>query len=121
MYASKQAGEKSVLLEGDLLIGIGRRVGVGLGAGCLACVAVRAIALREELKVAPVKDEVDSGFAVVADPRFWLFKAAFDVDGIALFDVLGDDFRGVAEEFGFVPHRTVGPILTGAGAVVSTD
>jgi len=38
-----------------------------------------------------------------------------------LFDVLGDDFRGVAEEFRSVPHRAVGPILTGAAAVVSTD
>jgi len=92
-----------------------------LDTGRLACIVVRAIAPREELKVAPVKDEVDSGLAVVANPGFRFFKTPFDVDRIALFHVLGDDFRGVTEKFGSVPYRVVGAILTGADAVVSTD
>ena len=76
--------------------------------------------LRKELKLALVEVEVQSGLTVLALPQFRP-EAAFNVDGIAFLEVLGDCFCGVAEEVGFVPDRNFFRIFTGAGDFVRAD
>lgn len=148
MYASNQVGGKQVLLlcpayttiavsrqlgdpfdgiaqhvfvvsERDVAVGKIGRFRAGLDRDHLLCI-VGPVTFWNELKLAAIEVEVESGLAVVADPDFRL-ETAFDDDWIALLDVLGDDFCGVAEEVGFVPDRRVFLILTGAAFVVRAD
>jgi hypothetical protein len=81
---------------------------------------VVSTALGKELKLALVEVQVQSGLAVVALPQFRP-KAAFNVDGIAFLEVLGDCFRGAAEEVGFVPDWNFNAIFTGAGDFIRAD
>lgn len=109
-----------VVSERDVAVGKIGRFRAGLDRGHLLCIVVSAVTFRNELKLAAIEVEVESGLAVVPDPDFRL-ETAFDDDWIALLDVLGDDFCGVAEEVGFVPDRRVFLILTGAAFVVRAD
>src|SRR6267378_815575 len=76
-------------------------------AGCTSATSFHS---REELNVAGVDVHGQAGFPIAAFPQVRV-DAALEVDGVALLEVRGYRFRGVAEDVRLEPELLLGSVF----------